>query len=507
MRTCYVEKFYRPVQYIRQGAEAYYINRGGMEVIMDIKVQEINTCLEPFEIFSIFKEEKYISFLDSSRDFQTLGRYSFIGLNAFLVIKEEDGKCYINETIYGCNTFDRLEELLKGFHIDYPFEIPFTAGCIGYISYDAGLGLDKIKVNSSKGFKMPDICFVFYDNLILFDNVTGKRYISACGQLKSHESGIAGILDRINSVKERKGTNRLYEGNINEADSMGNDIPLGQLALKDNSDTFNGFKSNFTMQKYKEAVAKMKEYISSGDIYIANMTQRFSKVTDKNSFEIYKKLREINPAPFSAYLSFNDIEIISCSPERFMRIDKRMVETRPIKGTRPRGKTSWEDEANKLQLLQSEKDKAELLMIVDLERNDLSKVCKPGSVKVTELFKLEEYSTVFHLVSTVIGELKDGISALKCIKACFPGGSITGTPKIRAMEIIDELEGIKRALYTGCIGYFSFNGNADFNIVIRTIIKKGRDICFGVGGGITWDSVEADEYMETLDKAQVFFRI
>ena len=474
---------------------------------MEIELQELYSCLEPFEIYTLFKDEKNTAFLDSSRDFENLGRYSFIGLNAYLVLKEEDGKCYINESMCQCDSFEKLDELLKEFYVDYPFEIPFPAGCMGYISYDAGLGLDKVNVVSGKGFDIPDIYFVFYDNLILVDNLTGKRYVSACGLLKSHEASIAGILARINSGEENKKRALEHPDNSETVVRQDGFVLGSRLDETNDSDPFNGFKSNFTRKEYEEAVAKMKEYIRSGDIYIANMTQRFSKVTDKNSFEIYKKLREINPAPFSAYLSYDGFEIISCSPERFMRINNRRVETRPIKGTRPRGRTFQEDEANKIQLLQSEKDRAELLMIVDLERNDLSKVCKPGTVKVTELFKLEVYSTLFHLVSTVIGELKEGTGALHCVKACFPGGSVTGTPKIRAMEIIDEMEGIKRSLYTGCIGYFSFNGNADFNIVIRTLIKKGTDACFGVGGGITWDSVESDEYMETLDKAQAFFRI
>ncbi|MDZ5000603.1 aminodeoxychorismate synthase, component I, partial [Clostridium perfringens] len=198
----------------------------------------------------------------------------------------------------------------------------------------------------------------------------------------------------------------------------------------------------------------------------------------------------INKAPFAAYMNFEDFQVISSSPERFMEINKGKVVTRPIKGTRPIGSNKEEDLRNSLELINSEKDKAELLMVVDLERNDLSKVCKPHSVKVTELFKLETYATVFHLVSTVEGELKDNISAVRCIKECFPGGSITGTPKIRAMEIIEELEKVKRNFYTGSIGYFDFRGNADFNIAIRTIIKKDNKAYVGVGGGITYDSIE-----------------
>ena len=237
------------------------------------------------------------------------------------------------------------------------------------------------------------------------------------------------------------------------------------------------------------------------------MTRRIWCENTSPSFEIYEKLRSINKAPFSAYMNFEDFQVISSSPERFLSVVEGKVHTRPIKGTRPRGKNPKEDKENKEALINSEKDKSELLMIVDLERNDLSKVCTPHSVKVTELFKIEEYATVFHLVSTVEGRLKDGASSIKCIKECFPGGSITGAPKIRAMEIIEELEGLKRNLYTGSIGYFDIRGNCDFNIVIRTIIKKDNRAYFGVGGGITWDSNPEDEWFETIDKAKALMKV
>ncbi|MGL5575711.1 MAG: aminodeoxychorismate synthase component I, partial [Sarcina sp.] len=267
------------------------------------------------------------------------------------------------------------------------------------------------------------------------------------------------------------------------------------------------FNSKFDINSYKEAVDETKKYIEDGHTYIMNMTHRFETKSDENSFDIYEKLRKINPAPFSAYLNMKDYQIISSSPERFLNIVNNKVETRPIKGTMPRGITKEEDEKNKEILLSSEKDKSELLMVVDLERNDLSKVCKPYSIKVTELFKLEEYPTVFHLVSTVEGVLEEKYSGVDCVKECFPGGSITGTPKFRTMEIIDELERDRRGIYTGCIGYFDFRGNCDFNIIIRTILKKDNDVIFGVGGGITIESNPESEYYETLDKAKALMRV
>ncbi|MGB7606340.1 MAG: aminodeoxychorismate synthase component I [Lutisporaceae bacterium] len=448
---------------------------------MNIIVKEINTHLDAFDIYSIFKDVNDIILLDSSRDHESLGQFSFLGINPFKTLKGRENSCYLNGIESQCDIFDKLSELLKQYKIKNSTDLPFIGGCMGYFSYDLGLIHDNIESNSVEDIIVPHYYFVFYDNLIIFDNKSGRTYISACGKLEEHHKSIASIEDKIMQQSKVK-----YEV-IPKRDTV--------------------FSSNFTHEEYVQAVSRVKEYIRSGDIYIANMTQRFTANTNKSCYDIYKDLRNINPAPFAALMKLEGLDIISASPERFIKINNKLVETRPIKGTRPRGSNPEEDERYRNELLNSEKDMAELLMIVDLERNDLSKVCKPHSVKVTELFKLEEYSTVFHLASTVVGELNDGINAVQCMKACFPGGSITGAPKIRAMEIIDELEGLKRSLYTGCLGYFSFDGNADFNIVIRTIIKKDNTVYFGVGGGITWDSDEESEYQETLDKAKALMKV
>jgi para-aminobenzoate synthetase component I len=448
---------------------------------MEIKIKEIKTGLDPFSIYSIFKDEREVIFLDSGRDPKNLGRFSFIGVNPFITLKGREEHCSINGADQNCDVFEKLSELIKEYKCVNNTELPFIGGCIGYLSYDLGLTLDNISESSREDILIPYHYFVFYDNLVILDNRDRRTYISSCGILSDADSSIDTIKNRIFSGE------KICYGPVKESSAE--------------------FTSNFTREEYMEAVGRVREYIKSGDIYITNLTQRFTAVTERSAYDMYKDLRNINPAPFAALMQLEGFEIISSSPERFMKIQKGRVETRPIKGTRPRGKTEKEDEFYKNELLASEKDRAELLMIVDLERNDLSKVCRPHSVKVTELFKLEEYSTVFHLVSTVEGYLKEGVDAVQCLKACFPGGSITGTPKIRAMEIIDELEGLKRGLYTGCIGYFGFDGNADFNIVIRTILKQGNRVYFGVGGGITWDSDEAAEYQETLDKAKALMRV
>lgn len=262
------------------------------------------------------------------------------------------------------------------------------------------------------------------------------------------------------------------------------------------------YEANFQKEDYLKAVDKMINYIIEGDIYITNMTQRLKVRSQKEPIEVFEYLRKFNPSPFGAYLDYGNFQVVSASPERFIKMQDRLIETRPIKGTRKRGENFEEDESLKLELLNSEKDKSELLMIVDLERNDLHRICELESVKVTELFEVETYSTVFHLVSTIIGKLKENYDFVDLIKATFPGGSITGAPKIRAMEIIDELENSRRNLYTGCLGYISFNGDCDLNIVIRTVIHKGGEYYLGVGGGITCESELEFEYEETLQKAK-----
>lgn len=447
-----------------------------------VKVREVKIGFNPLEVYNVFRDEENTILLDSSKEDKILSKFSFIGINPFMVFESIGEEAFINNKKVQGEPFKVLENLMNKykFHSNDYQEIPLISGAIGYISYDTGRILEKLPDTSSNDFKINDMKFIFYNNIIIFDLENKKQYITSINDLN-------------------------YDKQLDYIEKMINSATI----IEENSfkSLNNSFGSNFEKEDYKRAITKLKNYISNGDVYIANMTQRFCTENQEDSFEIYKKLRTINKAPFSAYMNFEDFQVISSSPERFVQIYKNKVVTRPIKGTRPRGRNEEEDIKNSLELINSEKDRAELLMVVDLERNDLSKVCKPHSVRVTELFKLEKYSTVFHLVSTVEGILKDNISAVKCIKECFPGGSITGTPKIRAMEIIEELEGLKRNIYTGAIGYFDFRGNADFNIAIRTIIKKDNKAYFGVGGGITYDSIEEDEYSETLDKAKALMRV
>lgn len=363
---------------------------------------EFSSKLNAFEVYNLFKEEKDTILLDSSKEDERLSKYSFIGLNPFLIFELKNKKTYIDGNEIKGEPFKILENLINEYKNDLQDDIPLLSGAMGYITYDSGRILEELPDISEEDFNIPDMKFIFYKNIIIFDLINDKKYIT---DLDGNNEKIHKILKKIDN---------------------GHKINDEIVAEKSN----NIFYSNFIKEDYKSAVARLKDYIVSGDVYIANMTQRFWCNNEDDSFDIYKKLRSINKAPFSAYLNFSDFQVISSSPERFIQVVDNKAHTRPIKGTRPRGKTHEEDEKNKLELINSEKDKAELLMVVDLERNDFSKVCKPHSVKVRENFKLEEYATVFHLVSTVEGELKEDVSSVKFIKECFPGGSITGTPKI-----------------------------------------------------------------------------
>jgi para-aminobenzoate synthetase component 1 len=268
-----------------------------------------------------------------------------------------------------------------------------------------------------------------------------------------------------------------------------------------------GISSNLTQQQYREAFNQIQAYIHDGDCYQVNFAQRFRASATGDSWASYLALRRNNPAPFGAYLNLPQGRVLSCSPERFLRLRNRKVETRPIKGTRPRGKGPDEDRQLREELSASAKDRAENLMIVDLLRNDLGKSCEPGSVTVPKMFEVESFATVHHLVSTVSGELAPGEDALSLLRGCFPGGSITGTPKLRAMEIIEELEPSRRGVYCGAIGYLGFDGDMDTNIVIRTLVQRNENVYFSAGGGIVADSKMQSEYQESFDKAAAIMEL
>ncbi len=436
-------------------------------------ITEINTGLSSFEIFTIFKDEKDSFILDSAMDPNKLGRYSFISSNPFKVLKYKN-----NEE----NPLNNLQYELKKYKVKNNTHLPFVGGAVGYLSYDLGNYLEKLPKTAKDDTNVYDLYFGFYNYVIVIDHLEGKTYIATPD------------LD----IEKEQLILKLVEEKIKNAELRG----IDNICYEEKNIDSIKLKSNFTKEEFKNAVKKVQNYIKQGDIYQANLTQRFSGKTNLSSYELYRDLRRISPAPFGAYLNFEGYNILSNSPERFIKCINNKIETRPIKGTRPRGINKEEDLRLQEELKNSEKDRAELLMIVDLERNDIGRISKIGSVKVPELFVIEPYANVNHLVATVVGEIEDNKDCIDVIKATFPGGSITGAPKIRAMEIIDELEPTQRNVYTGSIGYIGFNGDMDLNIAIRTIVKEDDNVYFQVGGGMTWDSNPDDEYQETLDKAK-----
>ena len=449
-------------------------------------IEELSTQLDIFAIYRRCGLKPNTVLLESRMEFDDRGRFSFLGLNPFIVLRGDATSYFLNDDQHNGSAFDKLRELLRSYHSEPHPTLPMTAGCMGYVSYDAGVVMEEVNSKAGSLWDLPQLYYVFYDNMIIVDHKEGKTYLTACGQLRPPQESAA-------CIKARLAGSDVYE--------------ISALPMPTNETIETRCRSNFSREDYMEAVEKTRLRIQHGDIYVMNLTRQLTSYTEKSAEAIYGILRETNPAPFSALMKLDGFEVISSSPERFLKVRDTIVETRPIKGTMPRGASPAEDDANRLKLLASAKDRAELLMIVDLERNDLNKVCQPDTVKVVDHCRLETFSTVFHLVSTVTGELKKEHDALDCFLACFPGGSVTGAPKRSAMTVIDSLERIKRGIYTGCIGYFGFNGNADFNIVIRTIIKRGDEVSLGVGGGITWESDASLEYQETVDKARALVRV
>lgn len=443
---------------------------------MSRKIIKLEKHKRACDIFDIFHCEKHAVFLDSSLE-NSMGNYSIIGLNPYLNLTVIDGMLYVDGKKNELSFEEYLKEYLQSNKDINETDFPIISGAIGYLSYDYGRKNENIDTRHNSMEEIPECIFNFYDNFIVEDIKNKDTYIIANGIIKDSHKSIKEIEDKIKSYTDN--IEQCYDGRY-EVD----------------------INSNFNKQEYKDAIDRMIQYIIEGDVYIANMTQQLKIYSEKPPYSVFKKLRKNNPSPFGGYLNYDEFKIISASPERFLRVKDSIINTRPIKGTRPRGNSLEEDNIMKEELKNSDKDKSELLMIVDLERNDLNKVCEKGSVVVEELFTIEEYATVFHLVSDIKGKLRSDLNVADLIQAAFPGGSITGAPKIRAMEIIDELERGNRGIYTGTFGYISLDGNCDLNIIIRTALYKDNNYYLGVGGGITCESDLEFEYEETLQKAK-----
>ena len=429
------------------------------------RIKELTPYIPAVDIFRIYEREPGAAFLDSSL-VNELGHYSVIGRCPYLKLVKDGENFTINGRPETETTFeDYMREYLNTHEDKNNSGLPIVSGAVGYFSYDYGRKQMGVPSGEKDLVTVPEAVLTFYDCFIIEDCQEKRTYLVSNG-ISADAAAEIGAMEK--AIREFR-------------------IQV---------------HPNFEKEEYKQAVDRMIRYIIEGDIYIANMTQQLTIESEKPPLDVFYDLRKNNPSPFGGYLDFGDYQIVCASPERFLKMKDRHVNTRPIKGTRKRGVTSEEDEMLRRELQDSGKDKSELLMIVDLERNDLNRVCTPGSVKVTELFTVEAYATVFHLVSDIEGKLEDGKNVMDLLEAAFPGGSITGAPKYRAMEIIDELEHGKRNLYTGSIGYLTLDGSCDFNIVIRTALHKNGKYHLGVGGGITAESDLEFEYEETLQKAK-----
>ncbi|MBX2830762.1 MAG: aminodeoxychorismate synthase component I [Rhodospirillales bacterium] len=449
--------------------------------------------IEPVDAYGAFAPFADSHFLDSGdRD-----RFSYIVVSPIHKLTCKNGQVMLDGFPVPGNPFDVLDDLLSRYHQDSRDDLPpFQGGGVGYFGYELAQKTETLPVAADDWLAMPDMAVGIYDLVIAFDQEDRRMWLISTGTPETS------VLGREKRAIERMSLVHKY---LRLARPLFDDPTIPHKpALKN-------WQSNFDRLGFESAVQRVIDYIFAGDIFQANLSQSFrveySYDAVPERFGLYRRLREISSAPFGAFLNFGDVAVLSNSPERFLKVKDGKVETKPIKGTRPRGETPLSDSELAQELMLSPKDRAENIMIVDLLRNDLSKVCKPHSVHTPMICALESYANVHHLVSTVTGELQDGKSAVDLLRASFPGGSITGAPKIRAMEIITELEDTTRGAYCGAIGYLGFDGSMDTNIAIRSLCVNGGRMAFNVGGGIVADSDPALEYEETLFKASKMFEL
>jgi para-aminobenzoate synthetase component 1 len=474
-------------------------------------VEELVPAPDPVRCCEQLGDLPYRIFLDSAIKGAKVGRYSFLAADPVAVVRSKGSQTECGSRIVPEDALDALRELLAPYAAEpVPGLPPFQGGAAGYLAYDWGRVHERIPAPRHDDLSVPDVVLGVYDWVLAWDHETSRAWLISTGMIEQSlpartrraAERAAAVLERLRSTDIPPAAQRSATGESADHVSSIPKAPTYAVSA-DWADPRLALRSSFTHAGYLEAVARVREYIFAGDIFQANISQRFDAPLVEPPWSLYRRLRLQNAAPFAAYLDFPEAIVLSASPERFLRVDVNgHVETRPIKGTRPRGLGPEHDAALGQALTASAKDRAENLMIVDLLRNDLSRVCAPGTVHVPELFALEHYATVHHLVSTVVGDLAPGSDALDLLRAAFPGGSITGAPKVRAMEIIAELEAPERGVYCGTIGYWSLTGALDCSIVIRTAVARAGRVYFSAGGGIVADSDPGQEYRETIDKAR-----
>lgn len=444
----------------------------------------------PYQL-DFFKQYKFLSqgksqhiLLESGRG----GRYNIVGLNPVAVIRGKDETLHISEsgkeTIKRGNPLDLMQEYMEQWKTDYnPEYPPFQGGAIGYFSYDCIRYIEKLPSLAEDDIDIPDIFFLLFDDVFVYDQKEQVLWV------------ITHYVNKYEEAKER----------LNEWKSLWM-TKAPEVTVPFESPEKKSEAVAFTEAGFMKAVECIQEYIGAGDVFQVNLSTRQERTLQTHPLEIYTSLREINPSPYMGYLELGDFQIVSGSPELLIKKQGTEVSTRPIAGTRSRGADEQEDEELARELIENEKERAEHVMLVDLERNDLGRVCKYGTVEVDEFMVIEKYSHVMHIVSNVRGEVEEDKDAFDLVKAVFPGGTITGAPKIRTMEIIEELEPVRRGIYTGSIGWIGYSGDTELNIVIRTLLAKDGKAHVQAGAGIVIDSNPENEYKESLKKAIALWR-
>jgi len=434
-------------------------------------------------LFEIVADLPWAVFLDSGGHHLTQSRYDIIAAEPHTTLVTRGKLTEIRSDAIELSREDPLVLLRR--HLDIapssPTDLPFSGGALGYFSYDLGRRFERLPAFAADDEKMPEMAVGIYDWAVVVDHLERRSWLAAQGRCVDTHAKWSELVARFSAAPAERAR-----------------VPFHITAP---------LVSSLSREKYAAAFGRVRDYIYAGDCYQINLAQRFAAPAAGDPWLAYQALRIINPAPYSAYLNTPHGQVLSASPERFLKLHGRNVEAKPIKGTRARAGHPRVDAERAAELKASEKDRAENVMIVDLLRNDLSKNCEPGSVRVPKLFEVESFATVHHLVSTVTGTLRQGRDALDLLHGSFPGGSITGAPKLRAMQIIEELEPHRRGVYCGAIGYIGADGNMDLNIAIRTLVYTGGAIRFWAGGGIIADSRLEDEYQETFDKAAAMLKL
>ncbi len=451
-----------------------------------LKHQTLSLELSPLSIFrKLYADESHGFLYESLESLGQRGRFSFVGGKPLLILKSRGQNIEITfqDQVHKM-TGDPLE-VLKQLNQEvetWPNVFPFSGGAVGYMSYDAIRLIETIPDENPDDINLPDLYFIFPEEIVVFDHVERTAEVILYTLEKDHER-FHQFVESVQACPENS-----------EFPSPEN----GKISAQ--------FESNFTEEEFCEAVEQAKEYILAGDIFQVVLSQRLEFDIQTDPLRVYNAMRLTNPSPYMYFLQFDGHHVLGSSPEILVKLNHSEVTIRPIAGTRPRGKTPEEDEVFKGTLLSDEKERAEHIMLLDLSRNDIGHVCDPGSVRVTDLFIIERYSKVMHLVSNVKGRLARNKDGFDLLKACFPAGTVSGSPKIRAMEIIDELENKRRNVYAGSIGYFGFSGDMDMCIAIRMMLIKDGKGYIQAGAGIVADSVPKREYEETLNKAKALMR-